>query len=139
MRSDSIARLFVLACGLATFACAGTLDDPSAFTHASATTSDAGACGDVEALVAMRCATSGCHTSTSSAASLDLASPNVLTRLAGKPASGGGVLVTPGDPMHSVLYTKLTAKPPFGARMPYGSSLDEASIACVSAWIAADH
>lgn len=131
MRSSA----FVFA--LLPLSCAGTLDDPTQFTQA-ATVHDAGACS-AEQIVVMRCATSGCHAATNAAASLDLASPNVLARLAGKPASGGGVLVTPGDPARSVVYSKLTPTPPFGARMPYGSSLDDASIACIHDWIAADH
>lgn len=141
MRSDRLhVRPFAIACIVTTAACAGTLDDPTQFTSAGATThQDAGACGDVEALVAMRCATSGCHAATSPSASLDLATPGVLARLAGKPASGGGTLLVPGDPSTSVLYLKLTARPPFGARMPYGSSLDDASTACIHDWIAADH
>jgi hypothetical protein len=34
------------------------------------------------------------------------------------------------------MYTKLTASPPFGARMPFGETpLDDATIACVLQWI----
>ena len=36
----------------------------------------------------------------------------------------------------SVIYTKLTAFPPFGARMPFSETpLDDATIACVLQWI----
>jgi len=113
--------------------CAGTIDDPTAFTHAGSTAH--AACGDVEATLASRCATAGCHAATNPSGGLDLATPGTLARLTGKPASGGGVLVVAGYAAHSVLYLKLTASPPFGARMPYGGSLDDATIACVHDWI----
>jgi hypothetical protein len=54
-----------------------------------------------------------------------------------KKATGGpGLLIDPSNPAASVLYTKLTAAPPFGARMPFArSALDDATIACVLQWI----
>jgi hypothetical protein len=49
---------------------------------------------------------------------------------------GPGLLVDPSNPTMSVVYTKLTATPPFGARMPFGQTpLDDATIACVLQWI----
>jgi hypothetical protein len=58
-------------------------------------------------------------------------------RLSGKEAAGGpGVLIDPTTPAASVLYTKLTATPPFGARMPLvGAPLGDGDIACVLSWI----
>ena len=131
--------------------CPGTLADREAFEAAmiEAGTLEAGAvtgddtdasfqCPDVPSgILAARCGLSGCHGSTP-AAGLDLVSPDVHARLTGKAANGGpGVLVDPGgDPDASVLYLKLTASPPFGSRMPLaGDPLDDATLACVAAWI----
>jgi hypothetical protein len=133
--------------------CAGTLEDTDRFRDGGAP-SEAGVeggsssndaappnanCGNVEdSVMHTSCASAGCHAATGSQGSLDLASPDILGRLAGKPATGGsGVLVTRGDPNASVLYTKLTAMPPFGSRMPLGAPLDDATLACVRDWIAA--
>lgn len=50
----------------------------------------------------------------------------------------GKSLVVPGKPEESLLYTKLTAKPPCGARMPFGGgALPDAQIEMVRSWIAA--
>ncbi len=143
---------FALALGLLwvstfTAACAGTLDDPDRFRDAGASTSPvdaaaASACapGEAVAVVEKKCATAGCHAAAGAAAGLDLASPDVLPRLANKAAAGGpGSLVVPGDPEKSVLFTKLTASPPFGSRMPLGGNLDDGTLACVRDWIAASH
>lgn len=140
MSSERIA-IALLTCGL--FACAGTLEDPDRFRDAGGADLALGeggtlaACPPVETgILHARCATAGCHAATGAAAGLDLASPDVLSRLARKPASGGaGILVVPGDPAASVLYTKLTSAATFGSRMPLGASLDDASVACVNAWI----
>ena len=67
---------------------------------------------------------------------LDLQSPGVAARLVGVAASGGGLLIDPTDPSQSVVYTKLTATPPFGSRMPLGMvPLDDAMLACVLSWV----
>ena len=129
-------------------ACAGTLDDPDRFRDggAPASAADAGTppastCVPIETgVLAQKCATAGCHAASGAANGLDLASPDVLGRLANKAATGGpGSLIVPGDPDKSVLYTKLTATPPFGSRMPLGTNLDDATLACVHDWIAAAH
>ena len=50
----------------------------------------------------------------------------------------GKDLVVPGKPEASLLYTKLTATPPCGARMPFGGgALPDAQIEMVRSWIAA--
>jgi hypothetical protein len=50
----------------------------------------------------------------------------------------GKSLVVPGKPEESLLYTKLTATPPCGARMPFGGgALPEAQLEMVRSWIAA--
>ena len=47
-------------------------------------------------------------------------------------------LVVPGHPEQSLFYTKLTATPPCGARMPFGGgALPDAQIEMVRSWIAA--
>ena len=87
---------------------------------AAAPASEAGtACPDIPTMLAKSCGTSGCHDSTTQAEALDLVSPDVAARLVGVPASeGAGLLIDPGTPSDSVLYTKLLPNPPFGARMP---------------------
>ncbi|HEY5242833.1 MAG TPA: malectin [Polyangiaceae bacterium] len=127
---------------LAWAGCAGTLEDPAAFT----TESDSGAaasvdasgasCVDVPTTFATSCGTAGCHDPTTRAEGLDLWSPGVASRLVGVPAVEGlGLLIDPSTPSKSVVYTKLTATPPFGARMPTGSSLGAATIQCVLDWV----
>ncbi len=85
----------------------------------------------------MTCTGVGCHSSQDKEQGLDLQSPNLAARLVGTAASEGpGLLIDPSTPANSVLYTKLTATPPFGVRMPEGATpLDSATIACVLAWI----
>jgi hypothetical protein len=150
MCSERVAFAFASACAAALVsACAGTLDDPDRFRDGGAPTppaaeaaaGPASTCPPIETgVLAPKCASAGCHTATGGAGNLDLASPDVLGRLANKAATGGpGSLVVPGDPDKSVLYSKLTATPPFGSRMPLGSNLDDATLACVHDWIAAAH
>ncbi len=87
-------------------------------------------------MLAKSCGTSLCHDATTQAEALDLVSPDVVARLVGVPASeGAGLLIDPGTPSDSVLYTKLLPNPPFGARMPTGAALDEATTQCVLAWV----
>jgi hypothetical protein len=66
-----------------------------------------------------------------------LLSPNLAARLVGIPATEGpGLLIDPATPSNSVLYTKLSAAPPFGVRMPQGKTpLDSGDMGCVLAWI----
>jgi hypothetical protein len=129
-----------------TAGCPGTLDDPAAFLDAARAgelaadggTSEGGAnCPDVpQAVFTANCALAGCHDAQSKMQGLDLQSPDVASRLVGVPATEGpGLLIDPSAPSSSVLYLKLTAMPPFGARMPLAGKLDDATIACVLAWI----
>jgi hypothetical protein len=39
------------------------------------------------------------------------------------------------SPSSSVIYTKLLVTPPFGARMPTGTALDDGTIECVLSWV----
>jgi hypothetical protein len=140
-RTAAIAAL--LAPALAAAGCAGTITDPWSFAAqgdggGAGPTVDAAApaCPDVPTKLAASCAGTGCHDATTRAQALDLASPGVASRLVGVPATeGAGLLVDPSNPSKSVVYTKLLASPPFGARMPTGAPLDDATIACVLDWV----
>jgi hypothetical protein len=142
----------------ASIGCAGTLDDPGRFLDAAdsdVTESEASVavdaqlsgadevtssptCGDApEEIFLPNCTGTGCHNSQDKAQGLDLQSPNLATRLIGVPATEGpGLLIDPTTPSSSVLYAKVTAIPPFGARMPLGATpLSSQTISCVLAWI----
>ena len=122
-------------------ACPGSLEDPERFAGASSVSGDVtppnlADCPDIPAQLASACTSPGCHNAQDREQGLDLASPNVGARLRGVRASeGAGVLIDPDVPARSVLYTKLTARPPFGARMPPGRALDGGTIACVLSWV----
>ncbi len=137
-----VSRSFALGVtALALAGCPGSLDasfDIADGGGAGAVLGANAACPDIPSTVfAATCSGAGCHGATSPANGLDLASPNVGARLIGKASSMGGALLDPAFPSRSVLYTKLAASPPFGARMPLGSApLDDAALACVSAWVA---
>jgi hypothetical protein len=126
-------RVAVVTLVAACVGCPGSLEDPSRFSDA------AGSCPDVPtAVFQTTCSsTSGCHSATDKQLGLDLQSPGVAARLIGvHPMGGPGLLIDPSNPAVSVVYTKLTATPPFGARMPFGQTpLDDATIACVLQWI----
>ena len=116
--------------------CPGSLEDPDRFALDGA----GAACPDItQTLFPTDCATAQCHSAAVKQQGLDLQSPDVLARLVGVPATGGpGLLIDPSTPQASVIYTKLTATPPFGARMPFGETpLDDGTVACVLQWITA--
>lgn len=124
--------------------CPGSLEDPERFAGAGGSVTGNGAppknlsdCPDVpSAILAASCTNPGCHNSQDRMQGLDLQAPDVGTRLHGKSASeGAGLLVDPDVPARSVLYTKVTSRPPFGARMPLTGPLDDDQVACVLAWI----
>lgn len=143
-------------CALASIvACAGDLDSPERFDEpitekptastssndastSSSSTTDSGSssCGDVPSTIFIpKCADNGCHNASVRMAELDLASPDLRSRLVGKSAVGGaGLLVSPTEPEKSVLYTKLDPVPPFGGVMP-STPLDKTTIACVLEWV----
>jgi hypothetical protein len=127
--------------GWAFCACAGDLDDPERFAAQPAVRTTASSeaspdpCGDVPTTVFQKRCAEGCHNAEVNASGVDLASPDVASRLLARGALGGGVLVDPKAPKSSVLYTKLTSLPPYGSRMPPGAPLDDATIACVLSWI----
>jgi hypothetical protein len=53
------------------------------------------------------------------------------------PGCGAGMqkLIDKAQPEKSLLYTKVTAQPPCGERMPNGGTLNNAELSCVLAWI----
>ena len=139
MRTE-IKALFLTAAAvtwsLALAGCPGKLRDPERFTDAGV---DGGSnCPDVPAeILAMKCAGSSCHGGTMPALGLDLVADGVAARLVGVPAvECKGPLADPADPEGSILYQKV-AGTTCGTRMPLGSPLDDAEIACVKEWIAA--
>ncbi len=132
--------LSLLALALLPLGCPGTLDDPEAFLDAAQATCPAGY--DVEKdLFQSTCGASACHDATQPTGNLDLASPNVASRLIGVPASdpkcASKLLVNPKNPDSSFLLEKLeSSKPSCGVQMPKGSKpLAPAQIACVKQWI----
>jgi hypothetical protein len=137
--------LVVSALSLVCLACPGTLQDPERFVHDAAVDgptvdteagADGGGCPDVPTQIfAAKCGVAGCHSASSPQQGLDLASPNVGDRITGACAKGGGYLVDPTNPSSSVIYKKLMNPPPFGSQMPLGQPLDDATIACVLAYV----
>lgn len=84
-----------------------------------------------------RCATEGCHAADSPAAGLDLTIEDPTPLIGAVSAACDGELrVSPGDPLGSTLYTKLTDAPPCGKRMPLGGDpLSRDELLCVVGWI----
>jgi hypothetical protein len=112
--------------------CAGDLESPQRFDALL------GDCPDIqETVIAKDCAKSNCHKAPNLMGKLDLSAPDIVTQLSGKAATGGpGLLIDPTHPAESVLYTKITANPPFGAQMPFATTkLDEGTQACFLSWI----
>jgi hypothetical protein len=95
------------------------------------------------------CATLGCHSGSSPAAGFLFTEAVVRQpkdELVDKPNKGyGGVmpgclanvgkLIDRAQPEKSILYTKVTAQPPCGNRMPVGIVLADAEVACILNWI----
>jgi hypothetical protein len=141
MRRDGMAGCVGALLALVALAgCPGTLDDPERFVSDDAAV-DAGGDGpsstvDVPHIFAATCADAGCHSSTDKAQGLDLQSDDMVARLLGVPARGGGLLIDPASPTHSVLYAKLTSNPPFGVRMPLGKpALDDTTLTSILSWV----
>jgi hypothetical protein len=119
---------------------AGAGPDVMSQAGTAGTSAGSGACGDVPTRIFIpSCAGNGCHSSVAPQQGLDLASPDVASRVVG--VSGKMCLVTLADPTNpegSLLYQKLAVKPPCGAQMPLARpALSAADAACVLAWIAA--
>ena len=145
--------------------CAGDLKDPERFgflvnggtgspddagvARAGNTTSTGGTGGSsggasvdrsppmcVLTIIKDKCALSGCHASGSQ--QVDLGSPKVEDRLIGKSHNAGAckdkvLVTTDGSP--SLLLQKFADTPPCGIKMPLGSALSAADIACFTDWV----
>lgn len=107
--------------------------EPDAASDAAVTVS----C-DFDTLMAQRCGKlSICHILPAPAASLDLVSPDLATRLEGRSgtsACGEYLLLNPESPEQSALYLKVTDSP-CGARMPLGEFLTPEDQTCILEWI----
>jgi hypothetical protein len=91
----------------------------------------------VTTLFKMKCGSIGCHAM--GGTQVDLVSPNVSTRLVGKPSSAalpckGKTLVDSagGD---SLLLDKITDPPPCGSLMPVTGSLTTDERTCLTGWV----
>jgi hypothetical protein len=118
----------------------GTTDGASAGGGGVSTSASGGnTCPDVPKLFVMRCGTAGCHGGDAPVQGLDLASPNLASRVVGAMAKQcAEPLADPMNPEGSVLYKKLKPSPTCGpSQMPIGAMLSTAEVACVKAWIAA--
>ncbi len=113
--------------------------EPGAIEAGAADSAPLNACPDIPTLFIQSCGTAGCHDGTTKAEALDLASPNVASRLIGVLAvEANALLIDPNTPANSAVYRKLLAPPPFGARMPSATGLDDATIQCVLTWVTSE-
>jgi hypothetical protein len=132
-------RAAIVALVVACVGCPANLEDPGRFSLDGAAPADGTTgCGDIpQTLFIPTCATSLCHSTSTKQQGLDLQSPDLASRLVSVPSTeGAGLLIDPSMPSASVLYTKLTATPPFGVRMPFNlPALDDATVACVLQWV----
>jgi hypothetical protein len=92
------------------------------------------------------CALTGCHGGTSPSAGLFLTddalrqAKDTLVDKTNKgmmPGCPAGMykLIDKAQPEKSLLYTKLTATPPCGDRMPSGGTVNSAELSCMLNWI----
>jgi hypothetical protein len=131
---------FTLVALLAT-GCAAELEDPARFLDGGII-SEVTCEVDVEAdILAARCGGSVCHSAEEGrAAGLDLVTPGVAARVSGVASASndcnGAMLAVPGDPATSLMYTKVSASPPCGSRMPLAQDpLSDEEIGCIATWI----
>jgi hypothetical protein len=132
--------LVTVGCGLLSLflaGCPGTLDPSIVITDSGST----GGC-DAPAIIKMKCATLGCHTTSAQAANLDLEVANANTSMVGAPtgttnlaACMGGTLLNPGsNPATGVFIEKITT-PTCGVKMPQtGTPLTAAQVTCLTTW-----
>ena len=134
-------------------ACAGTLDDPSAFNQDLQFPIDDGTDGGgpgggdggvvncaaaTTAIFVPTCGRVGCHSGANPQAGLDLVSPMLAARLINHPAYGDPtkLLIDSANPDDSALLTKLGSSFPFGSQMPFLSApLPTREVLCVRNWI----
>jgi hypothetical protein len=128
----------------------GDSDTASSTTGAStsasgggeSTSADASFCNfpaDIQPIFSAGCAFGGCHAGASAQLGLDLSDGAAHAALVGVPSAAqpATLLVAPGDPAASVLFLKVGAAPPVGARMPLGGTLTDTQLAMIEAWITA--
>ena len=156
LRKDEILKrgwqwVWVLAC----LSCAGELKDPGRFKFlydddgGTQANKDSGADDkDAAAMPAMTpscvvtlfsktCGQAGCHAKGST--QVDLASPDVASRLVDKPSSnsllckGRTLISTQGS--DSLLIDKLSDDPPCGSTMPVGGTLSDKDRTCLTDWV----
>ena len=108
-----------------------------------------GICPDIPTLFASDTCSSagtGCHgaNATAIAYGLDLASPNVASRLVGVKSGAppaamvppGTLLINPANPSESAIYTQVTANPTYGLQMPFiPPYLDVPTQMCILQWV----
>ena len=111
--------------------CPGELDDPEAFRTS---------CPDVETKwFPNTCAFGTCHSATDQAAGLDLESPGLGSRVAGKTSTdncSSRPVANQKNPKGSLLYLKLTPNSGCGEQMPKGGTpFTQQELECVAKWI----
>lgn len=123
-------------------ACPGRITDPTPFiggNNEGGTTSCSIASTQIESqLIRPRCATTGCHDTSTRAGSLDLQSPNIGARLLSQMSTCmGRPLIDSANRSGSYFVSKVAeSTPSCGARMPLGAPPFNASeIACVRTWV----
>jgi len=103
---------------------------------------------DGAALMVSKCGQPGCHSSSAPAASLDLVSAGVISRLLGQSSNASAnpvcstntkaLLVTGSTPADGFLLDKLSPSPPCGTTMPQvPGPLDATSLECMQEWATA--
>jgi hypothetical protein len=111
--------------------------DAAASVDAAGAGSEAGPGCDFRALITAKCGSSGCHGAPAVSNGLDLTSPDLSLRLAGKRGSGACssyLLIDATAPAQSALYLKVTPDA-CGSRMPLGGTLTDGEQACILRWI----
>jgi len=113
----------------------------------SGSSSSGGTCSNITpAYFATTCGTmAGCHTvnaaPNSAVYGLDLASPNLPSRLVGvkarePTAPPGTLLIDQATPANSAMYTKVTSSLTYGLQMPFGlPMLDTQTQMCILQWV----
>lgn len=100
---------------------------------------DAAAACDFRGLVQMKCGNASCHGAPATNTGLDLTSPSLAMRVAGRKgpsACSSKLLIDTANPKQSALYLKVTGTS-CGSQMPLGGTLSASEQACVLSWIEA--
>lgn len=100
---------------------------------------DAAAACDFRGLVQMKCGNASCHGAPATNTGLDLTSPSLAMRVAGRKgpsACASKLLIDTENPKQSALYLKVTGTS-CGSQMPLGGTLSASEQACVLSWLEA--